>query len=182
MSTRYLSVALLILIMIPIATPLLSLDYYVTAGPLKDTYKQNEELEVVGLIFNNRSLPMIVISFNVIVESAQITGRNATIYANITKDINIQIGKSESFTGVIRISLRNFLPDKYNITAFFRYRWLGEELRKDYVIEDAQIRVKPYVEIPPIVMVILAIMIGILIVFVGYGLAGILTRRRKKKG
>ncbi|MGQ4891869.1 MAG: hypothetical protein ACP6IP_05180 [Candidatus Njordarchaeia archaeon] len=153
--------------------------YLTYSKPLKKVYKQNEELMIVGTIFNNRSLPIKVLSFNAIVESPDIRGRNATIYANVSKEVNLIIEVNHSLTSYIDIPLKNFLPDKYNVTAYFVFRYLGEEIQKAYVIEDVQIRVKPYVEIPPIVMIILMIMLGIVIVFIGYGLTGIFTKKKK---
>ena len=158
----------------------LPVQYMTYSKPLKKMYKQNEDLVIVGTIFNNRSTPLKVLSFNAYVESPRVRGRNSTtVYANVTKDINLMVETNHSLTSYIDISLKNFLPDKYNVTAYFVFQYLGEDIQKAYVIEDAQIRVKPYVEIPPIVMIILMIMLGIVIVFIGYGLTGIFTKKKK---
>jgi len=162
-----------------ISTPVFAADYITYGESIKDTYKQNEKLEIVGVIFNNKTVTLEVISFNVIIVISELRGRNATVVANVTKELNRNLDVNQSLTAHITIDLRNFLPDKYNITAFFVIRFSGGSEEEAYVFKDKVIRVKPYIEIPPAVMLVLAITVGIIIVFVGYGIAGKFMGRKK---
>ena len=169
----------LILLLTPIVINVQSSRYITNASGLKNEYRQNETLEVVGVIFNNDSTVMQVLSFNVIVKAAVVHGGgNATVYVNITKDINQDIEQHQAYTAFVKIPLKNLLPDSYNVTAFFKIKYYGEDEETVYVIENTQIRVRPYIEIPPFAMVVLMLMIGVIIVFIGYGIAGRFSKKK----
>ena len=172
--------ALLLMLVLTLVLPsVYSADYVAFSKNLKSEYRQNEYLEIIGVIYNNRSDPLTVKSFNVIIVISELRGRNKTVVANITKEIDRIIKKGQSLTAYISINLRNFLPDKYNVSAFFVIQYSGFKEETIYVLEDFTIRVKPYVEIPPAVTLVLALSIGIIIIFVGYGIAGRFLERKR---
>lgn len=176
-------VFLSLILIVFIATPsLLSVksDRYITGAlPLKSEYKQNENLEVIGVIMNNDTAIMQVQTFNVLVTSSTARpNRNATVYVNITIDVYRDLEGNESYTAYVKVPLQNLLPDTYNVTAFFKIKYYGEETEDVYVIENAQIKIRPYIEIPPAAMVVLVIMIGIIIIYIGYGIAGRFSKKK----
>ena len=176
---RALAVFVLISIVASFVSGVSSARYILSSAELKDVYYQNEKLEIITVILNNDSTLLELRNLNIIVESAKIIGKNSTIFVNITVPINVSLERNESFTIYYKLSLRSLVPDKYNLTVFLELRYFAEPIKKVTVIKDWKFQVKPYVEIPPAAIIILLIMIGVIIVFIGYGIAGRIGRKKR---
>jgi len=179
---KNMKIAVFLLILVVASSTLSSLSaarYIISKPKLKSVYYQNEEIEIIAPIMNNDTSELELRSFRILVESAKITGRNATVYINMTIKINKTLNNRESYTIYYKLSLRSLLPDKYNLTVTLEMRYFGETVQEVPLIEDWKFQVKPYIEVPPAAMVVLLIMIGVIILFIGYGIAGRIGRKKK---
>jgi len=176
---RILTVFIFISIISSFVSGVASSRYILSSAELKDVYYQNEELEIITVVLNNDSTLLELRNLRIIVESAKIIGKNSTIFINITVPINVSLERNESHTIYYKLSLRSLVPDTYNLTVFLELRYFAEPIKKVTVIKDWKFQVKPYIEIPPAAIIVLLIMIGVIIVFIGYGIAGRIGRKKR---
>ncbi len=142
--------------------------------PLKESYRQDEDLIILAVIRNNRSTATLKLKeFNVTIMRYEAGGRRQTLFFTITIDLDdYAIEGNASYTVFIRIPLRNFPPGKYNVTAFFRVYYRPELYFEVYAIKGHDIRVLPSLEIPPSALLVIGIMMSIIIIYIGYGITG----------
>jgi len=149
---------------------------------LKEKYRQNEYLEIMSTIINNETRPLTLVKFNVTIINAKKIGGEIRVAKSIVKDLEkIQIEHLEAFSVYLKIPLRDLAPDKYNLTAFFICYYDPLHEQNVTVLKDFKFQLLPSIEIPPAAIFVAFIMSAIIIIYVGYGIAGRVKGRFKKK-
>lgn len=173
------SVFMIILFLSPI--PLQAADIIAKSTNINETYRQNDQIELYATIVNNKTETLIVENFNVTITYAKAVAKHIRVAKRVIKDLgNIELDFHESLSVHIIIPLNDLPPDTYNLTASFLYRYGIGESKRIFVILNAKFQLLPFIEIPPIVIFTAIIMSAIIIIYIGYGLAGRVSRLRRK--
>lgn len=157
-------------------------DIIARSTSLRQTYRQNEKIEITATIVNNDTRVLTVEKFNITIIFAEKIGgseRKAKVYEKNIE--NVQLNYHEALSILVEISLSDLAPDTYNISASFLCYYDPLHERVVFVIENFKFRLLPYIEIPPAAIFIAVVMSAIIIVYIGYGIAGKFARSRRKK-
>ncbi len=175
---EYFALALLILITVPPALNMINVKgETVAAQALESSYKQDQLMHVVATMVNNESFAFNIIAFHVAFYPSKSPRTEVKPLLTINKTLSYNLEPGKGLTVELWISLSSFAPGEYNVSAYFRILIFTEEDTVN-VFEHVKIRILPSIEIPPSVFVIIAIMSGIIIIFVGYGLAKRFSRKK----
>ncbi len=172
---------LLVIALVLSPLPLHATDIITESNSISDKYRQNEQIEIYATIINNRTDTLTVKHFNVTIIYAKAVARQVRVAKSIIKDLgNVKLNYHEALSVHVVIPLKTLPPDTYNLTASFLYYYdVGDEKRA-FVIVNAKFQLLPFIEIPPAVIFVGIIMSAIIIVYVGYGLAGRISRFSRK--
>ncbi len=175
------AISLLIIALYMSPAQLQAVDVVTKATDINKTYRQNDQIDLYATIINNKTDTLTVENFNVTIIYAKAIAKQVRVAKKIIKNLgNVKLNYHESLSVHIVIPLRDLPPDTYNLTASFTYRYGVEESRRIFVILNAKFQLLPFIEIPPIVIFVAVVMSAIIIIYIGYGLAGRVSRFRKK--
>jgi len=149
---------------------------------ISSTYRQNEKIEISATIINNRTEPLTVKQFNITIVYAKEVGGTVRIAKTIIKDLGeTQLEYHEALSVHVEITLNDLPPDTYNLSATFVYYYTPVNEEVIAVLENVQFQLLPFIEIPPAVIFIAAIMSAIILVYIGYGVAGRISKLGRRK-
>jgi len=173
------SVLIMSLFLSPV--PLRAVDIITKSTSIDKTYRQNDQIELYATIINNKTDILTVENFNVTIIYAKAIAKQVRVAKRIIKDLgNIKLDYHESLSVHVIIPLKDLPPDTYNLTASFLYRYGVGESRRIFVILNAKFQLLPFIEIPPTVIFVAMVMSAIIIIYIGYGLAGRVGRFKRK--
>ncbi|MHA1615830.1 MAG: hypothetical protein ACTSX9_00725 [Candidatus Njordarchaeales archaeon] len=144
------------------------------SNKLKDIYRQNEELHVIVVVRNDKQGATLRLDkFNLTIFRFEAGGERQTKFTVIIRELyGYALEGNASYTLSVKISLKNFPPGRYNITAYFEAYYFPGRYFEVYAIKSHEFQVLPSLEIPPAVLLVMGIMSGIILIYIGYGIAG----------
>lgn len=145
------------------------------------SYRQNEQIEIYATIINNKTETLTIRNFNVTIIYSKAVGGHVRVAKKIIKDLgDIKLNYHEALSVHLTVQLKDLPPDTYNLTASFLYYFETGAEERAFVILNAKFQLLPFIEIPPAVIFVAIIMSAIIIVYIGYGLAGRISRFKRK--
>ena len=131
---------------------------------------------------NNETRLLTLELFNVTIIYAKPIGGETRVAKSIIKNLGKkQIDYHEAFSVYVKIPLHDLAPDKYNISASFTCYYDPLHTRTIQVLNNTQFQLLPAIEIPPVVIFVGIIMGAIIIVYIGYGIAGRISKLTKRR-
>ena len=168
----------IVLLYLFISPQRLSTQYIITADELPNEITEGDTIRIVATIFNNDSSAAVDLkAFNVTIR--RIVGRYVprpirTLTKNLT---GIRVLQNSSYTVFMEITF-DLPPDRYNLTASFVVRKVGEYRDKViYVWRSKEIVVKPKGVVPPEILFAIYLISAGVILFIGWLIAGIIKRK-----
>lgn len=148
-------------------TPQEGKDILITHSELKSKYRQNEQLKVTALLFNNKSVETNVTSLWLLL-TRKMEQRTPEPEKKISKNFSYLISPNESQTVHISMDLSDVPPATYNVTSYFED---GTGI-KHYVMEGEEVKMRSSLDIPPIAYALVGIMTAVILIFIGYYFSG----------
>jgi len=170
------------LLLIPPLETVQAADIIAQSTQISSTYRQNEKIEILATIINNRTEPLTVKQFNVTIIYAKKVGGTVRVAKTIIKDLgDTQLEYHEALSVHVEITLNDLPPDTYNLSAIFTCYYSPVSEETIVVLENVQFQLLPFIEIPPAVIFIAAVMSAIILIYVGYGIAGRISKLGRRR-